>query len=359
MKRYNINKLTLRLQSKFKWNKARLRFLTNFVTSLILCATVKLSRIALLINPDVKSESNYRGLQKFFKNFKMDYEEYAEFVISLLPKKERFYLVMDRTNWKFGKTDINMLMLGIIYKKICFPLYWMLLAKRGSSSTRERKELLSKAINLLGKDRIAALLGDREFIGVYWFKYLIEQNIEFHIRLPKQIKIGSVLKENRKSITYIFRFWKENVKIDVPKALDICGFKLYISGMKSKKDYCIVVSSKDNLDSLEKYQQRWTIENMFGAFKSRGFNFEDTHMTDLEKLRKLIVLVSIAYLWCVLVGLWISESITIRIMKHGRKQISIFRKGFDFLTTFIKKLLTGTIYNDLEFNEVVNILPCT
>jgi hypothetical protein len=104
---------------------------------------------------------------------------------------------------------------------------------------------------------------------------------------------------------------------------------------------------------------RWTIETMFGAFKKRGFNFEETHMTKLEKIKKLIVMIRIAYTWSVLVGLWISETIKIKIKNHGRKQKSIFRCGFDFLTTFIKKLLTGNIYNDLEFNNVTKLLSCT
>jgi len=289
----------------------------------------------------------------------MEYEQYARFVMSHLPREGKYYLVMDRTNWKFGKTDINILMLGIIYKKNCFPLYWELLEKGGGSSTQERKELLQKAINLLGREKIAALLCDREFIGVYWFKYLIDENIEFHIRIPSQIKYGSILLKHRKTINYLFHFFKENVKIDHPKAINILGFMLWVSGMKSKKDYCVVVSSRDNINSLEKYQQRWTIENMFGAFKTRGFNFEDTHMKDLEKIKKLIVLVSIAYCWCVMIGLWISETIRIRIMSHGRKQKSIFRCGFDYLTTFTKKLLSNTIYNDFEFNEVTKIFSCT
>src|SRR6266498_4829883 len=127
MKQYYIKKLNSTLQSKFQWNKSRVRFLRRFVTSLILTSTVKLSRLALIMNTEVKSETNYRGLQRFFQQFKMDYEEFAEFVLSLLPRKEKYYLVMDRTNWKFGEANINILMLGIIYKKICFPLYWDLL----------------------------------------------------------------------------------------------------------------------------------------------------------------------------------------------------------------------------------------
>jgi len=266
---------------------------------------------------------------------------------------------MDRTNWKFGNSNINILMLGVIYKDNCFPLYWELLDKGGSSSTQERKKLLTKAIKLLGKDRILGLLGDREFIGVQWFRYLISNQIEFHIRVPKQIKVGSSLKKHRRTIEYLFRYCKENVKMDYPKPVNILGFNMYVSGMKSSNGFCIVLSSKSNLKSLEKYQMRWTIENMFGAFKTRGFNFEDTHMTNLEKIKKLIVLISIAYTWCVLTGLWISESIKIRIMNHGRKQRSTFRCGFDYLTTFVRKLLSGNIYNDLEFKDVTKLLSCT
>ena len=266
---------------------------------------------------------------------------------------------MDRTNWKFGRSPINILMLGIIYKKQCIPFSWELLDKGGSSSTYERKEILKRAISVLGKERILGLLADREFIGVRWFKYLIDEAIEFHIRIPKQIRVGSILATNRKTVNWLFRYWKENARIDYHKPVIILGYKLWVSGMKSDKGYCVVVSNKDNYNSLEKYQLRWTIENMFGAFKTRGFNFEQTHMKDLGKLKKLLTLVSIAYLWCIMVGMWISESIKIRIVTHGRKEISIFRAGLNYLITFINKLLAKKIYNPFEFKEVLNLLSCT
>lgn len=359
MKQYNINQLRNRLQLHFHWNFYRIRFLSRFITSLIISSTVNLTKIALLFNTESKHQSNYRSLQRFFKEYNIDYVEYMHFVLKQLPSKEKFYIVMDRTNWKFGNNPINILMLGIIYKGQCFPFCWELLDKGGSSSSVERKELLEKAISVLGKERILGLLGDREFIGVRWFKYLIDSEIEFHIRLPKQIKVGSVLASNRKTINWLFRHWRENVKTDYHKPVMILGYKLWLSGMKSDKGYCVVVSNKDNLNSLEKYQMRWTIENMFGAFKTRGFNFEQTHMKDLQKIKKLIALVSIGYIWCVTVGLWVNESIKIRIATHGRKEKSIFRVGFDYLTSFIKRLLGREIYNPYEFKEVVGLLSCT
>ena len=355
MNQYNYSKLQITLQSKFGWNKARLKFITRLIISLIDVATVNLSRLSLKMKPETKNQSNYRNLQRFFQNFQMDYDEYARFVVSQLKKNEQYYLVIDRTNWKFGKTNINILMLGIIYKKNAIPLYWEMLEKGGSSSTKERKDLLGKAIKLLGKDRIKALLGDREFIGVKWFKYLIEQGIEFHIRVPKLIKTGSVLQKGRKTINNLFGFIKPYVKLDYPKEVNILGFRLFVSGMKSKDDYCVVVSSKSNLESLKKYQQRWTIENLFGAFKTRGFNFEDTHLKNLEKIKKLIVFVSIAYLWSVLVGLWLDAVTPIKLKSHGRKAISVFRYGFDYLTYIIKNILAKFD----EFNNLIKILSCT
>ncbi len=181
MKQYHFNKLRSIFQSNFKWNKSRIKFVTNFVSLMILTGSIKLNRISLLMNTEAKSESNYRCIQRFFKLFQMDYEDYSRFVLGLISSNSKYYLVMDRTNWKFGKSNINILMLGIIYKNNRFPLYWELLDKGGSSSTHERKALLAKAIKLLGKDRILGLLGDREFIGVHWFKYLIANQIEFHI----------------------------------------------------------------------------------------------------------------------------------------------------------------------------------
>jgi hypothetical protein len=42
----------------------------------------------------------------------------AKLIFSLLPEKTGLVLSMDRTNWKFGKSNINILMLGVSYKHV-------------------------------------------------------------------------------------------------------------------------------------------------------------------------------------------------------------------------------------------------
>ena len=43
-------------------------------------------------------------------------------------------LTMDRTNWKWGKSNINILMVGVAYKGSAIPLFWEMLDKQGNSN---------------------------------------------------------------------------------------------------------------------------------------------------------------------------------------------------------------------------------
>jgi hypothetical protein len=55
---------------------------------------------------------------------------------------------MDRTNRKYGKVDINILTVGIVYKGVAFPVLRKLLPKRGNSNTEERTSLMKKFIEI-------------------------------------------------------------------------------------------------------------------------------------------------------------------------------------------------------------------
>ena len=66
------------------------------------------------------------------------------------------------------------------------PIFWDLLDnKSGNSNTQNRKELISEIISLIGVDRVWVIVGDREFIGHEWFKYLKDNNVPFCMRMQK------------------------------------------------------------------------------------------------------------------------------------------------------------------------------
>ena len=67
------------------------------------------------------------------------------------------------------------------------PIVWTLLNKRGNSDTKERIALIQRFISIFGKDRIVNVFADREFIGEKWFTWLIENDINFCIRVKKTL----------------------------------------------------------------------------------------------------------------------------------------------------------------------------
>ena len=96
---------------------------------------------------------------------------------------------MDRTNWKLGGKDINILMLGISYKNIAFPLMFKMLDKKGNSNTEERIALINDFINWFGSDCIDCLLVDREFVGKEWIDFLNDNKIAYHIRIRENFMV--------------------------------------------------------------------------------------------------------------------------------------------------------------------------
>jgi len=58
----------------------------------------------------------------------------------------------------------------------------------------------------------------------------------------------------------------------------------------------IVISNDSAFTALADYAHRWGIETLFKMFNKWGFNLESTHFNQLERLSKLLVLMSLA-LW--------------------------------------------------------------
>jgi len=51
---------------------------------------------------------------------------------------------MDRTNWDFGNTTINILMISVTWNGTGTPLIWTLLPTAGNSNSAERTGLLDR-----------------------------------------------------------------------------------------------------------------------------------------------------------------------------------------------------------------------
>ena len=98
-------------------------------------------------------------------------------------------------------------------------------------------------------------------------------------------------------------------------------------------EYLIIIASDAASceEILNDDKMRWDIETLFKALKTQGFDLETTHLSDQEKIDKLIAFLSIAFLWAHLGGEWLHQQKPIKVKSHQRRSISLFRYGLDFL----------------------------
>ena len=96
-----------------------------------------------------------------------------------------------------------------------------------------------------------------------------------------------------------------------------------------------MVTNLEADNALGLYKRRWEIETLFSAFKIRGFNLEETHMSNPKKLDTLFTLLSLAFVWSHTIRECLNEKEPIKTLKHGRKAKSIFLYGLEYLARIL------------------------
>ena len=327
-----ISELETTLNHFLDWNKARISFLIQILQALFLVRTVNLTQIAQAFHSDAKEESVYRRIQRFFKNFSFDMSFVAVLACKFFTWGEPCILLLDRTNWKWGKTHINILVLSIEHLGIGIPIFWIVLKTGGSSATKDRVKILKRVIKAIGKNNIRVLLADREFIGEAWFRFLIEQDIPFVVRVKKNSMVEGVRQGYAVPISTLLSRLGRRRAIENHSVV-LWKHRLFTSVeyRKGAREPMIIVSNRDLPDPLALYRWRWGIETLFEYLKSRGFRMEDTHMTDPKKIEKLLFILAVAVCWAYKIGELQARRVPITIKKHGRKRKSIFRVGLDLI----------------------------
>lgn len=307
---------------------------------------VSLWRLAAHARTEAKIDSVRRRFYRFFQFVRLDAALGARIVVSLLGLEGKpWVLAIDRTNWEFGKTAINILMVSVEWRGLGIPLIFTLLPKAGNSSTAERTDLLGRLKAVFPDMAIASLTGDREFIGNAFMAYLAREKIPFTLRL----------RENQHVARDGFATWPiECIAQNLKRGgvMTLKGFcrlgsggqasalrvRIVIMRLKTGELLALATNGRPKA-ALARYRRRWTIEILFGNLKTRGFDLEATHITDPEKLETLLVIMTIAATLAAKTGACASQIRPVPVKSHGRKAVSLFSLGLAVL----RKVFARTI----------------
>jgi Transposase DDE domain len=347
---YNT-KLETILKQSFHLQAQRISAIRMFTSAAIKTRSVDFKQLSLAMNPEVNDESNVKRLQRLVDEVKLEAADKRHFV---LMGRSKVRVSLDRTEWDFGSVTNNLLTAGVETNGLAVPVHTKDLGKCGSSNDDERVQAVDAILEIIPVECIEVLTADREFLSFRFLAHLLAKGILFSARL----KSDAIIEHDgqRKSAAEWFQAYQRKTLRNAV----VYGGIVNVRGRRLKKksgkqDYLIVVTNLEPDVGFELYKTRWKIETLFGALKSRGFNLEETRVTQSHRLENLLLLLGIAILWALRVGLWVSSLRRDRVGSDGTRFYSLFRVGLDSL----RRLLLREKPDLVVWDKVIRVLSCT
>lgn len=331
-------------------------------TSCIYKARDKISNVVGILRP---VGIDYQSFIKFFSTGKGDIIQKAIFhtiLLFLFSTCTDCHLVLDRTNWEFGRVHKNILCIGAIYHGCFIPLIWIDLNKAGNSNMQTRLDLVERLkkqwLEILPFPALH-LSGDREFIGDFWLRQLVKLDIKFVIRLKNnrkcQVWFNNGLKDRPITAKALHRYMdKKGINAhEIVLAGDYIVQFIVLKNAAAQPDepFLYLIT---NVDDVEKaaalYKIRWKIECCFKHLKTNGFNLEKQSFTAPHKVEILMSLLVLVYAMAIYEGVIIHQTQDIKMKTYKLKaangevrsvtypEISVFRAGMNKIEQTIKSI---------------------
>lgn len=323
--------------------------LSEMISGILRSGSVQFRQIAQKVDYDGKSSSLADKFRRFVRNenisVRLNYLPFVHLILSAL-EGEDFVLMMDSS--KVGGRCIC-LMLSIYYKGRALPLCWTVFkGRKGHSSAHLQLEILKYIAPLLAKNAKVTFLGDGEFDSTELIRWLKEQNWRYVCRTSTNIKVfynekwvnlSDLAPENGENGFILNVLFTEKDKI---KEVNIA-----IYWCKKHKRHAFLVTNTANFAQSQKwYRVRFTIETLFSDVKKRGFNLSGTRLYHPERVSRLMLGVSIAYIFTIFLG---SQAIVSCAVG------SIARVADSWYDAYYSLFQLGLIYLDHLLNRYLSI----
>jgi hypothetical protein len=299
--------------------------------------SVQLNLIARKTPIRAQKLSIVKRLARFLDNPKVRvgqwYHPFAEGLLHAAAQAGAVHLIIDASKVAFG---FRLVMVSLAYQRRSLPIAWTwCLGSRGHSSTATQVKLLNYVYRLLPPHSQVALVGDSEFgnpllienLRFWGWDYALRQagdNLvmlrgtgrwqridQLNLLKGQLLWIGRVLLTRASPYpTHLVLYWQPG----------------------EVKPWFLATNLLDPRASLRLYRRRMWIEEMFGDMKKHGFDLEASHLRHFLRLSRLTLAVCLLYLWLVaLAEHVILDCLTNEVDRADRRDLSLFRLGWDFL----------------------------
>jgi hypothetical protein len=241
-----------------------------------------------------------RWLMSKWTNYTAHYQPFiVGFIKKVAKQKKELIFVIDGS--ETGNNCVT-LMISLVWGKRSIPIIWVTRqGKKGHFPEQMHIDLLESLSNVLEgmgiKERIV-ILGDGEFDGEEWVKFIESKKWDYVFRTSLNRKVS-----NNGDIFPIS-------KLPVDAYLE-CGFALF--GINSShailwkgKHYKDPIPLITNIEvakmACRYYKKRFAIETLFKDIKSNGFNIHKVKIDNPYRIQNLLIVVSLAFLFAFAIG---------------------------------------------------------
>jgi hypothetical protein len=344
------------LPTPLRLDARRIMCLAMMIVAVIMAQSVNLAKMTLYTASTKKDSSLYRRFQRFISEVRLPQASIADMIIKMLNISEnnKARIAIDRTEWRFGDTWHNVFTGSIMAFNVTIPFMWADIAKKGASSDEERLSFFDTMFQFIRPQWIEFIAMDREFASFKVFDKLRKHKVPFVSRLKSNTRIihfGKTFSADSFGL-----YLNEGEHLKIARKVLIYGFPLYFTVLKiANGEFLLLATSHKPSDALERYAERWQIECAFKALKTHGFNLEDTHIKNKDRLETLMGVLVLAYVFAYKMGVFKAKKSPIEIKNHGRSQYSIITYG---LRDFVK-MLTAPIGTFCVPDGLFSLMSCT
>jgi hypothetical protein len=318
--------------------------LAAFISGIVASKSTQLPHIATQVPDGQKPESRVKRFARWLDNERILEElyflPYAEILLTHLAL-ETLVLVMDGS--VVGRGCVA-LMLHVVYKGRALPLAWRVRqGPKGHFPEELHIALVALVRACLPEGSHVVFLGDGEFDGTTLQETLNEAGWCYVCRTAQST---------------VATWDGETFRLDTLGACSKPGTLIALQEVQITRDaygpvmvlscwakgYQEPLYLVSNMDTAEGaccyYQKRFRIETFFSDQKSRGFHLHKSHISNPQRLARLLIAACLAYIWIVYLGA-LCENEGWREIIHRRKRcdLSLFQLGLRILEHFLNEEL--------------------
>jgi hypothetical protein len=335
-------------------NLARhLNTLAGMVSGIVLSKSCQLPKIASkvpgAVHPDSRTKQMSRWVQNEGVTVDLYFLPFIEPLLTSLAAIRPLTLIMDGSAVARGCVT---LMVSLVYAGRALPIAWLVITGvKGHFPADTHVQLLREVKARVPEMATVTFLGDGEFDSPELQAEANGYGWDYVCRTAKNIQI-SADGEAWSSLEDLAVRGQRAFRKGVLFTKDAYGPVMVVAWWGAQyTDPIYLVSNLTSVQAAcEWYRKRAHIETFFSDQKSRGFQLDKSHLSDPDRVARLMLAACLAYLWVIYLGTVAQqEGWQALIHRRARCDLSLFQLGLRLLDYFLD--------HDLPIPSTFNLAP--